>query len=607
MVVPAGAQDNEEADDSAGEVQVPDPSTQPADNRLYITDTDTNSAPNIGLRVYGIGDDGRWIDPAVDAIQVRQAGEVVAIEETRPVDVGTFTIFLIDVTPATEGQIPTIQDTLLQFASTGQMSEQVDFVAIYRVGAESAVQALEPVGFHNSVRNFFAIPLEPEQGFTALVDSIGKLLGDVAALNPSPDKVPSIVVFSDGTDAVSAQFTRTQVNAQAVELGVPIHTVWVPNTLLTAEQQAGGRDYLTSVASLTRGRSTSIDDPAGVTALLNHILQFRTQNWFRYTAADAAGEIPVEVSFLHEPEVRAETTISISGSAPSIIINLPDDARILTLVDPAEPVELAFSTTTTWLDGIERTLQQAQLVVNGTVIAELDPANIDTFEAEISNFAFGENTLQVVVLDDQGLQAQSPTVILTVNQGTEDIIPEALQASTSFLQIALYCLIALVVIGLIGGVGFLVYSRRQRGNRRPQRPFQQATPAQAAPPPPVATPNPQPATEMFVRDVHGSSAQAAYLEVMQSDTQMAGRYQLDKPETKLGRSPDQADIAFSGDITVSRIHATITWDGQLYHIYDEQSTSGTWVNDQQLGEHGLQLLDNDEIFLGKVTLRFRQP
>ena len=78
-------------------------------------------------------------------------------------------------------------------------------------------------------------------------------------------------------------------------------------------------------------------------------------------------------------------------------------------------------------------------------------------------------------------------------------------------------------------------------------------------------------------------------------------------QTRLGRSPQQSDIAFENDVTVSRLHATITWDGEIYHIYDEQSTSGTWVNDQQVVNYGLQLLDGDEIYLGKVALRFHIP
>ena len=47
-------------------------------------------------------------------------------------------------------------------------------------------------------------------------------------------------------------------------------------------------------------------------------------------------------------------------------------------------------------------------------------------------------------------------------------------------------------------------------------------------------------------------------------------------------------------------------EGNHYRIFDELSTSGTWVNEQQVPEYGIQLLDGDEIHLGAVHLRYRQ-
>ena len=67
------------------------------------------------------------------------------------------------------------------------------------------------------------------------------------------------------------------------------------------------------------------------------------------------------------------------------------------------------------------------------------------------------------------------------------------------------------------------------------------------------------------------------------------------------------DLAFKDDITMSRIHATIVKEGSDYRIFDEQSTSGSFVNEQRVPDYGIQLIDRDEIRLGGVTLRFRQP
>jgi pSer/pThr/pTyr-binding forkhead associated (FHA) protein len=89
-------------------------------------------------------------------------------------------------------------------------------------------------------------------------------------------------------------------------------------------------------------------------------------------------------------------------------------------------------------------------------------------------------------------------------------------------------------------------------------------------------------------------------------TEMPSHIPLRSEEVRLGRSPALSDVAFEQDITVSRLHASILWDGHSYRIYDDDSTSGTWVNDQEVPDYGAQLFDGDDIFLGKVRLRFRQ-
>jgi pSer/pThr/pTyr-binding forkhead associated (FHA) protein len=101
------------------------------------------------------------------------------------------------------------------------------------------------------------------------------------------------------------------------------------------------------------------------------------------------------------------------------------------------------------------------------------------------------------------------------------------------------------------------------------------------------------------------AAPTAFLEVLESMTQRSGRIELTSVEMKIGRSANQSDIVFNKDGTVSRIHATIVQEGNDYRIFDEQSTSGTFVNEQRVPEYGLQLVDGDEIRLGGVRLRFR--
>ena len=106
--------------------------------------------------------------------------------------------------------------------------------------------------------------------------------------------------------------------------------------------------------------------------------------------------------------------------------------------------------------------------------------------------------------------------------------------------------------------------------------------------------------------VYESPFVMAHLEVMAATTLMPEELTLGDTEVRIGRSPAQAQIAFRDDITVSRYHAVLRLEGSRYRIYDAGSTSGTYVNERQVPEYGLQLGDGDEIQLGAVRLRYRQ-
>jgi pSer/pThr/pTyr-binding forkhead associated (FHA) protein len=75
---------------------------------------------------------------------------------------------------------------------------------------------------------------------------------------------------------------------------------------------------------------------------------------------------------------------------------------------------------------------------------------------------------------------------------------------------------------------------------------------------------------------------------------------LDKDVTVAGRATD-ADI-FLDDVTVSRRHARIRVDGDVYVITDAGSLNGTYVNGERVAE--TKLHGGDEIQVGKFHLIF---
>ncbi|MCA9901756.1 MAG: FHA domain-containing protein [Ardenticatenaceae bacterium] len=557
--------------------------------QLFITDSDVGSLPSVELHIYGRDAQGNPFNLSQETLAIEQNGSTVGLIEYQGTKtVGTFTVFLFDIPSGVVDELPLMQDAITTYASTGNMMEQVDSVAVYQVGAAEAEQVLEPTSFYNSVRNLFATPLTPENGATALIDSSTNLLDEMVALKPNPAMAVSLVLMTDGTDVVSTRFEEDDLVNRALELGIPIHTIWLDNSDISTPDI--GQDFLAGVAAQTGGIAVQLDNAADLPLVWNRITSFRDQARIRYTvAALEAGSFPVTVALASNPTVSAETTVEIPNNLPSVVINLPSESRTLALPNLDEAVKMQFSTAVTWLDGVERQLTAAQLRVNG-VSYDVPLEEIANFQADITSLTYGNNSVEMVVMDEQGIQATSPIIVLTVNEGARQI-PDDLDAGSGLLGLVLRFL--LVVFALIVVVAVLIWLLRNgrvpqmgslipRGPSRPREPFaeQQAT----------FTP----------------SHTVAYLEVLGAVSQLSSPIPLSLAVVRIGRSPNQANIAFENDVTMSRLHASLMLEGNHYRLFDEQSTSGTWVNERQVPEYGIQLNDGDEIHLGAVHLRFRQ-
>ncbi|MEZ4517117.1 MAG: FHA domain-containing protein [Chloroflexota bacterium] len=561
--------------------------------QLKITGVNTDTFPSVELQVYGIDGQGNPVDFSTEEMFVSHGGvpaDFVTYEGTRPV--GTLTVFLIDAPTGISDHIPAIQDMIKQYATPGNMQEQVDAVAIYQIGPEGPDQILPPTQFHNAVANAFATPIQPEEGLTALIDSTLAMLDQMESLNPNPAMVESLVLISDGTDAVSTA-ESSEVTRRAADLGIPIHTVVVDNPDLIEAGRQLGRTYLSDVAVGSRGIAAALADSAGISAIWNRINSFRNQSLLRYTVLQpASGTIPVELSMVNNPDMRDTTEVTVSAASPSVVINLPFDSRAITVPALDEPIELRLSATVSWLDDLPRAVTSAKLFANGEFQADIPPDQLEDFTVPIGNLIYGDNNLEIEVTDEQDLTASSGPVIVTVSEG-EMLVPEDLQPAglPSWVPWAL----GLAVFAVLGFLIFWLTGRNRSGRRERRRP---------------------PTTQILNTDESSAAGGQqsgsyqpflmAHLDVLESQSIMPAEVNLGDMEVKLGRSPSQVDVAFRDDITVSRYHAVLRLEGSHYRIYDAGSTSGTFVNERPVPEYGMELFDGDLINLGAVVLRYRQ-
>ena len=75
--------------------------------------------------------------------------------------------------------------------------------------------------------------------------------------------------------------------------------------------------------------------------------------------------------------------------------------------------------------------------------------------------------------------------------------------------------------------------------------------------------------------------------------------------TNLGRDETKVDVAFDHS-RVSRLHATLVNEDDVFVLYDQGSKNGTWVNEQRLPFKGQRILANGDIIdLGQGGIRLR--
>lgn len=81
---------------------------------------------------------------------------------------------------------------------------------------------------------------------------------------------------------------------------------------------------------------------------------------------------------------------------------------------------------------------------------------------------------------------------------------------------------------------------------------------------------------------------------------------LPESEFHIGRLP--ANDIVVPDETVSRRHATIIYENLRHYIIDNQSTVGTWLNEERISPNSRTLLkDQDTITIGRYSFTFRDP
>lgn len=81
---------------------------------------------------------------------------------------------------------------------------------------------------------------------------------------------------------------------------------------------------------------------------------------------------------------------------------------------------------------------------------------------------------------------------------------------------------------------------------------------------------------------------------------------IDKPQIQIGKKENINDLAINDNSAVSRKHAVITWDDDIYYIEDLGSANGTTVNGAKVEpENPVRLEHGDSILLANEKILFK--
>lgn len=162
----------------------------------------------------------------------------------------------------------------------------------------------------------------------------------------------------------------------------------------------------------------------------------------------------------------------------------------------------------------------------------------------------------------------------------------------------------ILYLGLLGGLGgagiaaayYITYQDAQSGSTGVPRGIQQ--PGVYPPPPP-----PPPVSRRSTSDGRAPAKTPPSKRKVNAwlVTREGKSYQVFEGDTVIGRSSSQTDIQFTGDTTVSSVHAKLVQQPNgRFKLYDLGSTNGTRVNDRRVRQPVL-LDPDDTIQLGDNT------
>lgn len=586
---------------------------------IRIMQLDAAEFPQVALRIVATDTQNNALSE-LSALSLSEDGRPIDDFESQLEPVGVDVIFVIDAN-STIAEIDElggltrrekVRDSIVRYATRYMDAAQRDRISII-VPDDSTGRFLgqADMRFANEVVNSINFYEPTELGETTPLNEMLLMAFDQAKSHQADGRSQAIILLTDGAQ-LADQLEYDRLIETADESAAAVYGLILGNRADSAEIE-----NVTRLTAPTGGAYKHMPEADDADSLYGMVDAFGDQTLIRYRSrlsesgqhivrADLDGvraEMPFELTV--EP---AQVQIAVDNSRPIRRV-ATESGMPLAEIDPRKQPLVA---EVRWPDGHPRLLTSASLVVDGTATPLEAPVLSDdgslTFDWDISQLDAGVYDLQVQVTDELGLSGLSQSLPLTIDvvQLTPPATPapeptpqpEPIEESTplrSWVQNNLFLLVgilsAVVVVGILF-LGIVALFVRSQG------------PGSALPATGVPTQDGQGDSMAHSSSPEAASEMIAYLEPVEYAQEHPELILLDSPNVALGRDPRVVQVCFD-DKSVSRLHARILSSHGLYRIYDEGSSSGTYVNYERLGLASRALTDSDHIHLGRVHLRFR--
>ena len=544
----------------------------------------------------------------IPRLSLRENGVPVGEVDRQAVPVGIDIIFVVDsnerILESNGGelsQLQVAQESITRFANRFMSPSGLDTVSIVVPDGENGRFLLNaatiPADVIGAINDYSPQP-QPETPLNEMM---------IAALNEAQrlqtdNRFQAILLLSDASK-IAQQLAYDELIAQAVAQQVAIFGGILGGSVTTAEI-----DSVTRLADPTRGNYVRMDNTESTDPFFLVWQRQANQTQITYQSLlTNNGRYPITINI---GDTTAATELELNLQPPNVTLQLEDDVlrRVGTAVDSLlselvptfEPVQVTVS----WPDGIPRTVSEITLLVNDIPQFLPDHPQPDesgnlTLTWNVQNSDTGAYELVVQVTDSLNLTGESEPQLVTIvaerpSPPTPTPIPTLTPTPTPTTILEEVPRDNLILGGIAIGLAvviliFLGWLRRNRTLLEPPKPQPRQKP----------TPTPQ----IIEDDLPPLGPHIALLELL--DTGLLPEAELELTEENMLIGRDESAQLVLTDKTVAPLHARIRLRNGRYWLYDEGSTSGTFLNHERLGLAPRQLQDGDLIQIGRLSFHFR--